>query len=309
MKKAVVIGGRGKVGSYLVPMLVRAGFDVDCVGRGLSEPFVKSPEWDRVHIVRFDRREEEFPDALVALKPDVVVDMVCFTEKEMLRLIGALRGRVEHYLVCGSMWMHGRSDAVPVREDECRDPLEEYGIEKEKMDRAIAREYAERSFPGTIVHPGHIVCPGDVPINPQGCKSLDAFRTLREGKTLYLPNFGMETLHHVHAEDVAGVFFAAIQTGKSAYGEGFHAVSPRAVTLTGYAREAASWYGKEADLAYEPYETWKARGPAEDAASTLTHMLHSPSGSMEKAKRLLDFVPKHTSYEAVRECLQSFGEL
>ena len=112
MKKAVVIGGRGKVGSYLVPMLVRAGFDVDCVGRGLSEPFVKSPEWDRVHIVRFDRREEEFPDALVALKPDVVVDMVCFTEKEMLRLIGALRGRVEHYLVCGSMWMHGRSDAA-----------------------------------------------------------------------------------------------------------------------------------------------------------------------------------------------------
>ena len=159
------------------------------------------------------------------------------------------------------------------------------------------------------MHPGHIVCPGDVPINPQGCKSLDAFRTLREGKTLYLPNFGMETLHHVHAEDVAGVFFAAIQTGKSAYGEGFHAVSPRAVTLTGYAREAASWYGKEADLAYEPYETWKARVPAEDAASTLTHMLHSPSGSMEKAKRLLDFVPKHTSYEAVRECLQSFGEL
>ena len=47
----------------------------------------------------------------------------------------------------------------------------------------------------------------------------------------------------------------------------------------------------------------------EDAESALTHMLHSPSGSMEKAKHLLDFVPKHTSYEAVRECLQSFGEL
>ena len=72
---------------------------------------------------------------------------------------------------------------------------------------------------------------------------------------------------------------------------------------------AASWYGKEADLAYEPYETWKARVSKEDAESALTHMLHSPSGSMEKAKRLLDFVPKHTSYEAVRECLQSFGEL
>lgn len=203
MKKAVVIGGRGKVGSYLVPMLVRAGFDVDCVGRGLSEPFVKSPEWDRVHIVRFDRREEEFPDALVAPQARRRGGHGLLYGKGDAAPDRALRGRIEHYLVCGSMWMHGRSDAVPVREDECRDPLEAYGIEKEKMDRAIAREYAERSFPGTIVHPGHIVCPGDVPINPQGCKSLDAFRTLREGKTLYLPNFGMETLHHVHAEDVA----------------------------------------------------------------------------------------------------------
>lgn len=272
-------------------------------------PFVKSPEWDRVHIVRFDRREEEFPDALVALKPDVVVDMVCFTEKEMLRLIGALRGRIEHYLVCGSMWMHGRSDAVPVREDECRDPLEAYGIEKEKMDRAIAREYAERSFPGTIVHPGHIVCPGDVPINPQGCKSLDAFRDpaggedplpaeLRHGDAPPRPRRGRGRRVLRGDPDREERLRRGIPRGLAPRGD-----------ADGYAREAASWYGKEADLAYEPYETWKARVSKEDAESALTHMLHSPSGSMEKAKRLLDFVPKHTSYEAVRECLQSFGEL
>ena len=309
MKKAVIIGGRGKVGSYLVPMLVRDGWDVDVVGRGNGGPVVPSEEWEKAHIVRFDRREEEFPAALMALKPDVVVDMICFTNEEMLRMVNALRGRVAHYLVTGSMWMHGQSGAVPVREDEGRDPIDEYGVQKEKMDRTLAEEYALRSFPGTIVHPGHIVCPHDEPIGPQGFKSLEAFRALREGRPLYLPNFGMETLHHVHAADVAGVFYAAIRAGKTAYGEGFHALSPRAVTLTGYAKEAASWYGKEADLRYEPFDEWKKRFAPEQAEQAASHMLHCPSGSMEKAQRLLHFAPKYTSYRAIRECLASFDLL
>jgi len=42
MRKAVVIGGRGKVGGYLVPMLVNDGFEVICVSRGQTEPFVKN---------------------------------------------------------------------------------------------------------------------------------------------------------------------------------------------------------------------------------------------------------------------------
>ena len=60
MKKAVVIGGRGKVGSYLVPMLVRDGFEVTCVGRTEHAPFVESPEWAQVRTVRLDRRNDGF---------------------------------------------------------------------------------------------------------------------------------------------------------------------------------------------------------------------------------------------------------
>lgn len=309
MKKAVVIGGRGKVGSYLAPMLVREGFEVACVGRTEHAPFVENPEWADVRTVRLDRREEGFEEAIAALGADVVVDMICFKDADMLRMVEALRGRVGHYLVCGSMWMHGRSAQVPVREAECREPLEEYGVQKEKMDRSIARGYRENGFPGTIVHPGHIVCPGNVPINPQGCKSLEAFETLKAGRTLVLPNLGMETLHHVHAKDVAGVFLAAIRAGEKAFGEGFHAVSPRAVTLYGYAQEAARWFGREADIALEPFEVWKKRMSEKDAAATLEHITHSPNGSMEKAARVLGFAPEYSSLDAVRECIASLGVL
>ncbi|MDR3121316.1 MAG: hypothetical protein LBU58_08300, partial [Clostridiales bacterium] len=76
--------------------------------------------------------------------------------------------------------------------------------------------------------------------------------------------------------------------------------------LRGYAREAASWYGKEADLRFEPFDEWKKRVSERDAEATLSHITHSPSASMEKAARLLGFTPRYTSYAAVRECLASF---
>jgi len=307
MKKAVVIGGRGKIGSYLVPMLVGEGYAVTSVSRGKTAPFVQNEAWRGVELVTLDRDAPGFEEAIAGLNPDLVVDMICFKTADMVKLIEALRGRVGHYLVCGSVWMHGRSGAVPVLEAECRTPMEEYGVEKSAMDYEITRQFVESGFPGTAVHPGHIVCPGDVPINPQGCKSLTAFETLRAGEPLYLPNFGMETLHHVHAEDVAGVFFAAVQANRPSFGEGFHAVSPRAVSLNGYAVEVAGWYGKEADLRCEPFDVWQARVTPDEAAATKTHIEHSPSASMEKAKALLGFTPKHTSYEAVRECVASFG--
>lgn len=307
MKKAIVIGGRGKVGSYLVPMLVEQGYAVVSVSRGQTKPYVESAAWDKVQLLTLDREKPGFEQAIAEQDADVVVDMICFTKADMVRLTDALKSNVSHYLVCGSAWMHGHSDVVPVGEEECREPLEEYGTQKSAMDREIGRLFREEGFPGTAVHPGHIVCPNDAPINPQGFNGIETFERIKNGEEICLPNFGMETLHHVHAADVAGVFMAAIRAGEKAFGEGFHAVSGRAVTLRGYAAEAAKWYGREAKLSFKPFEEWSRDFSEKDAAQALTHMLHSPSYSMEKAERVLGFKPAFTSYEAIRDCLKSFG--
>lgn len=308
MKKALIIGGRGKVGSYLVPMLAEDGYHVVNVSRGTKQPYVENKAWDSVEQLTLDRSKAGFEEKIVSVGADVVIDMICFEASDMAKLIDALEGKVSHYLVCGSVWMHGRSNEVPVLEHECREPLDHYGIEKDKIDKMITARFQKTGFPGTAVHPGHIVCPGDVPVNPQGFKGNETFEALRDGKPLLLANFGMETVHHVHASDVAGVFFAAIKAGKPAFGEGFHAVSPRAVTLRGYAEEAASWFGKTAKLEFLPYDEWKTKGfDEEQQFFTWDHAQHSPSASMQKAKELLGFAPKYTSYEAIKECLRSFG--
>lgn len=303
MKHAVIIGGKGKVGTYLVPMLCEDGFKVTNVSRGNSAPFLPHGCWESVEQVSLDRNDPEFPRKVAALKPDVVVDMICFKEADLSALTDALEGQVEHYLACGSVWIHGPVSVTPCKEEDDLKPFGEYGIEKLKMVETLRRKYALSHFPGTEVHPGHIVGPGHLPINPQGNKNPKVFEALIHGDPVCLPNFGMETIHHVHAADVAGVFRAAIKAGSVSYGQHFHAVSSGAVTLRGYAEAVASWFGQEAKLVFQPFEEWAKGRDADDANKTRDHVMRSPNYSMNKAARLLGFAPHYTSFEAVREAL------
>ena len=57
-------------------------------------------------------------------------------------------------------------------------------------------------------------------------------------------------------------------------GESFHAVSPAALTLRGYAERMYRWFGREPDLSFLPWEEWKAAASPADAAATRDHIAH-----------------------------------
>jgi nucleoside-diphosphate-sugar epimerase len=113
----------------------------------------------------------------------------------------------------------------------------------------------------------------------------------------------METVHHVHAQDVAQAFWQAIFHWGQAVGESFHVVSPKALTLRGYAEAMAKWFGAEANLSYLPWEQWKETVSEAEAAATWDHIAHSPNCSIKKARRLLDYQPRYTSLQAVQEAV------
>jgi nucleoside-diphosphate-sugar epimerase len=109
----------------------------------------------------------------------------------------------------------------------------------------------------------------------------------------------METVHHVHAEDVAQSFIQAMANWGAAFGESFHVVSPGALTLRGYAERMAAWFGRSANLSYASWEEWRQTVSEEEAQATWDHIAHSPNCSIAKAERLLGFRPRYTSIEGV----------
>jgi nucleoside-diphosphate-sugar epimerase len=305
MSRVVIIGGSGHVGTYLVPRLVEAGHEVVNVSRGEREPYSPHAAWKSVRAVKANRDAEEkagtFGKKIAALKPDVVIDMICFTLDSAKHLVDALRGDIQHFLSCGTIWVHGPSVTVPAVESQPRTPFGEYGVQKAAIEAFLLDESRRSGFPATICHPGHIVGPGWVPLNPAGHFNPKVFSTLAKGEELALPNFGMETVHHVHADDVAQMFLRAINSWGASVGEAFHTVSPAAISLRGYAEAMSRWFGHEPKLKFLPWPEWKALQSEDEAKATWEHIYRSPSSSIDKAQRLLGYQPRYTSLEAVYE--------
>jgi nucleoside-diphosphate-sugar epimerase len=303
--RIIIIGGTGHIGTYLVPRLLMQGHEVVCVSRGGRTPYMDTGIWKLAGRETADRDSEEaagtFGRRIAALAPDVVVDLICFRPESAQLLVDALAGKVSHFLSCGTIWVHGHSEVVPTTEAAPRAPFGDYGVNKARIEALLLRAARTSGFPATVVHPGHIVGPGWAPLNPQGHFDPRVFRDLAEGRAVTLPNLGMETVHHVHADDVAQVFALAIERRHAAMGESFHAVSPGALTLRGYAEAMARHYGATAHLEFLPWETWKITVTEREAAAAGDHIAHSPHCSIEKARRLLGYEPRYTSLQAVAE--------
>ncbi len=305
--RVVVIGATGHVGGYLVPRLVEAGHEVIALSRGRHKLYREHKAWQFVRCLTVDRDAEEqagtFGLYVQELRPDAVIDMICFTVASARQLVSALRGRVQHLLSCGTIWVHGHSVQVPTTEDQPRRPFGDYGIQKAEIEAYLLQEARLNGFPATVLHPGHIVGTGWAPLNPAGHFNPQVFVKLARGEELALPNLGLETVHHVHADDVAQAFMLALHSWNASVGESFHVVSPAALTLRGYAEAVANWFGQEANLRFLPWEEWRKQATPEDAEQTWDHIAHSPNCSIEKARRRLGYEPRYSSLQAVHEAV------
>jgi nucleoside-diphosphate-sugar epimerase len=303
----VVVGGTGHIGSYLVPRLIAAGHQVTCLSRGLRSPYHEHAAWQEVRRVQIDRaaaeRGGEFGRQVRALKPDAVMDLTCFTPESAAQIVEALRGEIQLFAHCGTVWVHGYPTQAPMTEAQPRHPIGEYGIRKSQIETYLLDQARRHGFPATVLHPGHIVGPGWAPVGPTACHDIQAFARLARGEELALPNLGLETVHHVHADDVAQAFENTLTHWRAALGESFLIVSPAALTLRGYAEAVAAWFGREANLRFLPLEEWKASLPPDFVEGGISHLVHCTNASPAKAMRLLGYAPRYTSLQAVREAL------
>ncbi len=80
--------------------------------------------------LNIDRQSGEFERAIAALKPDVVIDLICYSLESAQKLVEALRGTVQQFLHCGTIWVHGPGIEVPTTEEQPRRPISDYGRRK-----------------------------------------------------------------------------------------------------------------------------------------------------------------------------------
>lgn len=303
--RVVVIGGTGHIGTYLAPSLVRAGHDVVVVSRGERRPYQDDPVWSDVEMVACDRTAAEadgrFGELIAQLRPNAVADLTCFTPAQARQLVDALDG--QHVVQTGSIWSYGPSTLVPTTEDAPRNPYGAYGIGKLTVERYLLGE--QDRVRASVVNPGHISGPGWMPIGPAGNVDPRVIDSLRADGSCLLPDRGGETIHHVHAEDVAALHLACLEQPEAASGQAFTSVCTEALTLRGYAELVARHFGHEPRLEFLPWAEFAARVGPEHADVTLEHIGRAPMFSMDKARTVLGFVPRHDVRSTVLEAIDA----
>jgi len=306
MGRVVVIGATGHIGSYLVPRLVAGGHEVIAMSRGLRGPYLPSQRWDAVTMITVDRAEADadgsFGAQVAALRPDVVIDLICFTAASAQQLVDALRPARPLLLHCGTIWVHGAALRVPVTEDEPRTAYGEYGTGKAEIEALLHRETAAGGVPAIVLHPGHISGPGWPVITPAGNLDPAVWTRLATGEPLPLPDHGLGVLNHVHADDVAQAFERALARPAAA-GASFHVVAAQAMTLRGLATGVAHWFGREPVLEFVDWAEFGRLAGPEHAEATREHTFRGIAASIDRARQVLGYSPQYSSLEALFEAL------
>src|SRR6185437_15418451 len=275
--------------------------------RGRREPYHEAVEWQSVQRVNADRDGEEAAGSvglrIADLRPDAVVDLICFTPASAQHLVDALRPARPLLLHCGTIWVHGRTARVPVTEDEPRTGFGEYGSDKVAVEALLHRETLAGGVPSVVLHPGHICGPGWPVITPAGNLDADVWLRLAIGEPVALPALGLGVLNHVHADDVAQAFERAV-TQRAAIGASFHVVAEQAMTCRGLAEGVAAWFGRSATLDLVEWPEFEQRVGHEHATATREHVERSVAASIERARSVLGYAPRYSSLEALRESLR-----
>ena len=308
--KVIVIGAAGHIGTYLVPMLVNAGYDTIAITRKMTPPYEDAPAWHIVKRELLDRVNTlDFIQKLKAMEPDIIVDLVNFNITDTPKIVDGFRHtNLSHYLYYSSCWAHGMAETIPFNPDDIRkEPIDDYGKDKFASEMYLKDQFRQNGFPATVIMPGQISGPGWTIINPWGNTSMRVFQDIADGKEIALPNFGQEILHPVHGFDVAQVFFNAITHRNQAIGETFDAESATHITLYGFAKHMYAYFGQEAKIKFLPWPEWcKYEGNQKECDHTYYHIARSGVFSIEKARRLLQYQPKYTCIETIDLAVKSY---
>jgi nucleoside-diphosphate-sugar epimerase len=175
----LLIGGTGFIGAHVARALIAQGHRVAVFHRGLWTAELPS---SIVHILGDRHALAASSSAFTRLAPEIVIDMVAYTEQDGMELMGAFRGVARRLVIVSSMDVYfsygrfrrlepGDPDLQPAREDApLRQTLFPYrALAKDKNDFAYSYEkiLVERAvtgcpdLPATILRLPMVYGPGD----------------------------------------------------------------------------------------------------------------------------------------------------
>ena len=211
--------------------------------------------------------------------------MICFTPESAPRNWSRrCTAGVEHFLHCGTIWVHGPTTVVPTTEEQPRRPFGDYGVQQAAIERLPAATGARPASPPRAASRAH------------RRTRLAADQSGRKLRPRVLPRWRRgDDVDAAELRPGDGASRARRRRGAGVHARGPATAArrsarvprgrPAGLTLRGYAEAVAGWFGREAQLEYLPWEQFRRPHRAKHREATWDHIAHSPYVSIDKARR------------------------
>ena len=297
MKTFLVTGATGYVGREIVRQLLTRGKEVTVLARTPPDPgvaFIKADFTDRAGLDRaLDGKRFDAVIHAASLPGDTgdPLQMVSVNVDGLQNMLQyAVRAKVQRFVLSSSIsayeWYPATKfkapDYVPVDEEHPCRPRDMYSTTKRMQELLVLTYWHQYQLPVAVLRLTAVV-------GPRGRGGGRGWREfaekITEGKTVQIPHFSEQELcHYVDLRDVGRMHVVAAEHPK-AVGEVFNCCGPgptRGAEFAAIVRTLVPGIKVECGF------PWSMAQGGEI------------SFSMEKAKKLLGFVPAHTLEDAVR---------
>lgn len=210
--KILLIGGTGTISAHTHSALVAAGHDVTSFNRSGSG----------AKVIAGDRKDRaSLAGAIDAIRPDVLIDFVCFLPEEAEALAEAASGKVGHLVFVSTVDAFGFPQPVPIAETAPRRPgIGAHALRKQACEDLLL---ARTDLVVTVARPTYSMSEGFV-ISLFDHRSKTLMQRLLAGLPVALPDGGDILIHPSDARDT-GRMIAAMAGAPIAHGKTYTAGS------------------------------------------------------------------------------------
>ncbi|KRF53046.1 UDP-glucose 4-epimerase [Bacillus sp. Soil531] len=230
MRKVLVTGGAGFIGSHIVEQLLEENYIVSVVDN-LCTGNYSNIKNKNVDFYKCDIISEEFEEAVKEFKPDYIihqaaqvsvsrsVEETLYDEQVNIRgslnvMEAAKKYKVKKIIFASSAAVYGEPQYLPIDEEHVTNTVSPYGLSKFTVEEYLRLLNKFYGIEYTILRYSNVYGPRQDTKGEGGVVALFAEKVV-QGIDVSIFGDGNQTRDFVYVKDVAGANIAAIKNGKN----------------------------------------------------------------------------------------------
>ncbi len=262
MKKVLITGGIGQIGSYLVDRM-QDDHQVTVLDNLSSG---KKPELsENVSFIKEDIRSSVAKE--LAADNDIIIhtaaqisvarsmdepvfdaDNNVFGTLNLLE--GARAGNIEKFVYISSAAVYGNPEYLPIDEKHPQNPMSPYGASKLCGEKYCSMYHKAYGLPAVSIRPFNIYSPRQDPTNPYSGVITKFIDRVKDGLSPVIFGDGSNTRDFVSAHDVVNMILL-LTRGKGENGEVYNVGTGLTIRIDELARMIIDIFGSDVDIIYD----------------------------------------------------------